>query len=185
MFKVTVTGAAGRMGSKIIKTIQKQDDMTIVAAIESPDTPLEGKDIGEVIGIGNIGIKITPANKLNDILKKVKSDILVDFTIAEAAVNTIKTAAINNVNLVIGTTGFTDDQMNIIKEAIQQYKVKAVIAPNMAIGVNVFFKVIKDLAPILSDYDIEIIEAHHKHKVDAPSGTAVKAFQIIADELEY
>jgi 4-hydroxy-tetrahydrodipicolinate reductase len=63
MFKVTVTGAAGRMGSKIIKTIQKQDDMTIVAAIESPDTPLEGKDIGEVIGIGNIGIKITPANK--------------------------------------------------------------------------------------------------------------------------
>jgi len=184
MFKVTVTGAAGRMGSKIIKTIQKQDDMTIVAAIESPDTPLEGKDIGEVIGIGNIGIKITPANKLNDILKKVKSDILVDFTIAEAAVNTIKTAAINNVNLVIGTTGFTDDQMNIIKEAIQQYKVKAVIAPNMAIGVNVFFKVIKDLAPILSDYDIEIIEAHHKHKVDAPSGTAVKAFQIIADELE-
>ncbi len=184
MFKVTVTGAAGRMGSKIIKTIQKQDDMIIVAAIESPDTPLEGKDIGEVIGIGNIGIKITPANKLNDVLKKVKSDILVDFTIADAAVNTIKTAAVNNVNLVIGTTGFTDDQMTLIKEAIQQYKVKAVIAPNMAIGVNVFFKVIKDLASILSDYDIEIIEAHHKHKVDAPSGTAVKAFQIIADELE-
>lgn len=183
MIKVTVTGAAGRMGSKIIKNILKQDDMTIVAAIESPNTSLEGKDIGEVIGIGNIGIKISPSNKLNEVLKKVKSDVLVDFTIADAAVNTIKTATINNVNLVVGTTGFTDDQMIIIKEAIQQYKVKAVIAPNMAIGVNVFFKVIKDLAPILSDYDIEIIEAHHKHKADAPSGTAVKAFQIIADEL--
>ncbi len=118
MIKVTVTGAAGRMGSKIIKNILKQDDMTIVAAIESPNTSLEGKDIGEVIGIGNIGIKISPSNKLNEVLKKVKSDVLVDFTIADAAVNTIKTATINNVNLVVGTTGFTDDQMIIIKEAI-------------------------------------------------------------------
>jgi 4-hydroxy-tetrahydrodipicolinate reductase len=74
--------------------------------------------------------------------------------------------------------------MTEIKEAITLNKVKAVIAPNMAVGVNVFFKVIKDLAPILSDYDIEIIEAHHKHKRDAPSGTAVKVFEIIAHELE-
>lgn len=184
MINITVTGAAGRMGSKIIKTILNQDDMNIAAAIESPDTPLAGKDIGEVIGIGNIGIEITPANKLNEVLKNIKPDVLVDFTIADAAVNTIKTASQNNVNLVVGTTGFTDEQMTEIKEVIKSNKVKAVIAPNMAIGVNVFFKVIKDLAPILSDYDIEIIEAHHKHKADAPSGTAVKAFEIIAHELE-
>ncbi len=184
MINIAVTGAAGRMGSKIIKNILEQDDMNIAAAIETPDTPLEGKDIGEVIGVGNIGVEITPANKLEEVLTKVNPDVLVDFTIANAAVKTIKTASINNVNLVVGTTGFSDEQMTEIKEAITLNKVKAVIAPNMAVGVNVFFKVIKDLAPILSDYDIEIIEAHHKHKRDAPSGTAVKAFEIIAHELE-
>jgi 4-hydroxy-tetrahydrodipicolinate reductase len=184
MINIAVTGAAGRMGSKIIKNILEQDDMNIAAAVETPDTPLEGKDIGEVIGVGNIGVEITPANKLEEVLTKVKPDVLVDFTIANAAVKTIKTASINNVNLVVGTTGFSDEEMTEIKEAITLNKVKAVIAPNMAVGVNVFFKVIKDLAPILSDYDIEIIEAHHKHKRDAPSGTAVKVFEIIAHELE-
>lgn len=184
MINVAVTGAAGRMGSKIIKNVLKQDDMQLVAAIEAPNTPLEGKEIGEVIGVGNIGVEISPANKLSDVLSAKKPDVLIDFTIADAAVNTIKTASAEGVNLVVGTTGFSDEQLADIKKAIETNNVKAVIAPNMAVGVNVFFKVIKDLAPILSDFDIEIIEAHHKHKKDAPSGTAVKAFEIIAQELE-
>lgn len=183
MIKVAVTGASGRMGSKIIKTVLEQEDMDVVAAIEAPNTPFAGKDAGEVIGAGTIGVEITPSTELSTVLEETKPDVLVDFTIANAAVETIKVSASNSVNLVVGTTGFSDAQLDWINKVIKENKVKAVIAPNMAVGVNVFFKVLKDLAPILADYDIEIIEAHHKHKQDAPSGTAVKAYEIIAREL--
>ena len=174
MIKVAVTGACGRMGSKIIKTILKQDDMDVVAAIEGPNTPLEGKDVGEVIGIGEIGVEVNGSEKLSEVLQNKKPQVLVDFTIANAAVSTIKTTAKCGVNLVVGTTGFSDAEMTEIINAIEKNQVKAVISPNMAVGVNVFFKVLKDLATIIGDYDVEIIEAHHRHKKDAPSGTAVK-----------
>ena len=85
---------------------------------------------------------------------------------------------------MVGTTGFSDKEMAEITDTIQKNQIKAVIAPNMAVGVNVFFKVLKDLATILGDYDVEIIEAHHRHKKDAPSGTAVRAAEIIAQELK-
>jgi 4-hydroxy-tetrahydrodipicolinate reductase len=183
MIKVAVTGACGRMGSKIIKTIVKEDDMAVVAAIEVPNTPLQGKDVGEAIGIGEIGVEISGAENLKEVLLNKKPDVIVDFTIAKAAVGTIKTATECGVNLVVGTTGFSDDEMREITESIEKHQVKAVITPNMAVGVNVFFKVIKDLAAIIGDYDVEIIEAHHKHKKDAPSGTAVKAANIIAQQL--
>jgi 4-hydroxy-tetrahydrodipicolinate reductase len=183
MIEVAVTGANGRMGSKIIKSILKQEDMELVAAIEAPNTPFEGKDVGEVIGVGTLGVEIASADDLRDVLIKKTPDVLVDFTIANAAVNTIKIAAECGVNLVVGTTGFSDEQLNWIKRIIKENNVKTVIAPNMAVGVNVFFKILKDLAPIMADYDVEIIEAHHKHKKDAPSGTAVRAYEIIAQEL--
>ncbi|MBI5459010.1 4-hydroxy-tetrahydrodipicolinate reductase [Methanobacterium sp.] len=181
MIKVAVTGAGGRISSKIIKTILKQEDMEVVAVIGAPNTPLEGKDAGEVMGVGKIGIPVNGAQGLADVLNEKKPDVLVDFTIASATVSTIRTAAECGVNVVVGTTGLSDEPM--ITESIEENNIKAVISPNMAVGVNVFFKIIKDLAKILPDYDIEIIEAHHKHKVDAPSGTACKAYEIIADEL--
>lgn len=183
MIEVAVTGASGRMGSKIIKSILKQEDMELVAAIEAPNTSFEGEDVGEVIGVGTLGVEIASADDLRDVLLDKNPDLLVDFTIANAAVNNIKIAAECGVNLVVGTTGFSDEQLNWIKRTIEENKVKAVIAPNMAVGVNVFFKILKDLAPIMADYDVEIIEAHHKHKKDAPSGTAVRAYEIIAQEL--
>lgn len=183
MIKVAVTGAGGRISSKIIKAVLEQEDMEIMAAIGSPSTQLEGKDVGEIIGVGNIGVPVNGAQKLVDVLKKRKPDVLIDFTIANAAVETIRTSAECGVNVVVGTTGFSDEQMALIKGSIEKNKIKAVISPNMAVGVNVFFKIIQDLAKILDDYDIEIIEAHHKHKVDAPSGTAVKAYEIIAEAL--
>ncbi len=183
MINVAVTGACGRMGSKIIKTILEQDDMDVVAAIEGPNTPLEGKDVGEVIGIGEIGVEVNGAEKLRDVLLSKNPQVLVDFTIAKAAVSTIKTSAECGVNLVVGTTGFSLEEMAEIIAAIDKNEVRAVIAPNMAVGVNVFFKVLKDIASILRDYDVEIIEAHHRHKKDAPSGTAAKAAEIIAQEL--
>lgn len=183
VIKVAVTGAGGRISSKIIKTILKQEDMEVVAAIGAPNTPLEGKDVGEVIGTGKINVPITGAERLARVLNENKPDVLVDFTIANSAVETIQTAAESGVNVVVGTTGLSDEQMGLIGESIEENNIKAVISPNMAVGVNVFFKIIKDLAKTLSDYDIEIIEAHHKHKVDAPSGTACKAYEIIAREL--
>ncbi|KZX17393.1 4-hydroxy-tetrahydrodipicolinate reductase [Methanobrevibacter cuticularis] len=184
MLKVAVTGAGGRMGSGIIKKIVEQEDMKLVAAIEIPNTQLQGKDIGEVIGIGSIGVDVNGAEKLEDILKSAKPDVLVDFTIASAAFESIKTAANMGVNLVVGTTGFTEEQSNEINDIIRKTNVKSVISSNMAIGVNVFFKILKDLAPVLDDFDIEIIEAHHNKKKDAPSGTAMTAFEVIAKELD-
>jgi len=183
MINVAVTGACGRMGSKIVRTILEQDDMKIVAAIESPNNPLKGKDVGEVIGVGKIDVEVLGAEKLREVLQRTKPDVLVDFTIAKAAINTIKTSAECGVNLVVGTTGFSDEQMTEIVSTIEENSIRAIIAPNMAVGVNVFFKILKDLASIIGDYDVEIIEAHHRHKKDAPSGTAVKAAEIIATEL--
>ena len=174
MIKVAITGAAGRMGSGIIKKIQENDDMEVVAAIEMPNTPLEGKDIGEVIGIGTINVPVSDSNKLVETLEATKPDVLVDFTIAPAAAETIQKTAKTKVNLIVGTTGFTEEQAANNLKAVQDNNIKAVMTTNFAIGVNVFWKVLKDLTPILNDFDIEIIEAHHNQKEDAPSGTAVR-----------
>ncbi|ADP77474.1 dihydrodipicolinate reductase [Methanothermus fervidus DSM 2088] len=180
--KIVVCGACGRMGSLIIKNVVKEKDMELVGAIEAPNTELEGKDIGETIGIGHVGVKIRGANFLKEVLKDKDPDVLVDFTTPNAAVENIKTASKMGVNLVVGTTGFNEEQMKIIEDCVEKNNIKAVISPNMAVGVNVFFKIIEDLASLLEDYDVEIIEAHHRHKVDAPSGTAMKALEIICDK---
>ncbi|MFQ6135616.1 MAG: 4-hydroxy-tetrahydrodipicolinate reductase [Candidatus Hydrothermarchaeales archaeon] len=182
--KVGVAGACGRMGSGIVRKVHEQKDMEIVCAIEASNNQKIGEDIGEVLGIGKIGVDITSSEALSETLRKAKPDVLVDFTIAHAAVETVKTAAENGVDLVVGTTGFTDEQMEEISRAIKKNGVSAVISPNMATGVNVFFKVVKEIAGVLRDYDIEVIEAHHRHKKDAPSGTAMRAGKLIVEALD-
>ncbi|WP_456419478.1 4-hydroxy-tetrahydrodipicolinate reductase [Methanocaldococcus infernus] len=179
MIKVAVTGALGRMGSNIIKTILQQEDMKLVAAFEAPNNPNIGKDVGELLGLGKLNIKLESAENLDKVLKEVKPDVLVDFTIAHACVENVKIAARNKVKLVIGTTGFTEEQRKEMLKAIEENKVPAVISENFAIGVNIFFKILEILAKKLGDYDIEIIEIHHRYKKDAPSGTALKAAEII------
>ena len=183
MIKVAVNGAGGRIISKIVKTLLKTEDMEVVAAIGRENTPHEGKDIGEMVGVGKIGVLVTGAQMLSEVLNEKKIDVMIDFTSAQTAVEAIQTAAECRVNVVVGTTGFSEAQMDEIKRSINENRVKAVISPNMAVGMNVFFKIIRDLAQILNDWDVEIIEAHHKHKTDAPSGTALEAYHIIADEL--
>ena len=183
MIKVAVTGAAGRMGSGIIKRITEQDDMEVVAAIEMPNTPLAGVDAGLKAGVGEIGVKIVGSEDLEEALKSSGADVLVDFTIAHAAVDTIRVATSCGVGVVVGTTGFSEEQMAENTKNIKENNVPAVISSNMAIGVNVFFNTLKKLAPLLYDFDIEIIEAHHNQKKDAPSGTAMTAFEVIAGEL--
>ena len=184
MIKVAVTGAAGRMGSGIIKRISEQDDMEVVAAIEMPNAPLAGTDAGQKAGIGDIGVEIVGSEKLEETLKASGADVLVDFTIAPAAVEAIRIATSCGVGVVVGTTGFTDEQMEQNIKNVADNNVPAVISSNMAIGVNVFFNTLKKLAQLLYDFDIEIIEAHHNQKKDAPSGTAMTAFEVIAKELD-
>ena len=184
MIKVAVTGAAGRMGSGIIKRITEQDGMEVVAAIEMPNTPLAGTDAGLKAGVGEMGVEITGSENLEETLKSSGADVLVDFTIAPAAVNAIKVATSCGVGVVVGTTGFTEEQMAENIKNVKENNVPAVISSNMSIGVNVFFNTLKKLAPLLYDFDIEVIEAHHNQKEDSPSGTAMTAFEIIAKELD-
>ena len=185
MIKIAVTGCAGNMGSRIIKTVQEQENMEVVMGIEIPNSPLEGKDIGEQIGLGTMGVKIIGSQDLKSELEKVKPDVLIDFTIATAAVETVKICAECGVNVVVGTTGIKDDQLEIMHKAIKDNNIKAVISPNMATGVNVFFEIVGQVAKILGhEYDIEIVEAHHHNKQDAPSGTAKRAAEIVAENLE-
>jgi len=180
MIKIAVTGACGRMGGLIIENILKSDDMELVSAIDVTHT---GKDIGEVIGSGKSGIPVEDADDIDGVLERSDPDVLIDFTVAPAAVKNVLASARKKVNLVVGTTGFTGDQRSLMEKAIRDNNVAAVISPNFSIGVNVFWGLIAEAAKRLSDYDIEIIEAHHNQKKDAPSGTAVRAAEIISDTL--
>lgn len=181
--RVGVTGPCGRMGGNILKKVLEQDDMEIVCAIEAYSNERIGGDVGEVLNLGKIGVNITSSEDLDKTLKETNPDVLVDFTVADASVNTVKTAAKNGVDMVVGTTGFSEAQKEEISKAIESGGISALISPNMALGVNVFFKIAGETAKILQDYDIEIIETHHRYKKDAPSGTAVKVGEIIADAI--
>ncbi len=182
--RVAVSGACGRMGSGIIRTLREQRDMQLVAAIEAKGNPNAGKDVGEVLGFGKAGITLSASDELDTILKQRMPRVLIDFTNANAAMETIKVAAKNKVNLVVGTTGFSKEQLQQIGEIVEKEKISAVVSPNMATGVNVFFKIAQEIARSLGrEYDVEIIEAHHRFKKDAPSGTALRAGELIAQAM--
>ncbi len=180
MTNVAVLGACGRMGSLIVENVTSSEDMQVVAAFDIANF---GKDVGEFAHVGNLGVKISDVKYLGIVLKESKADVLIDFTVAGATVINASIAAISGVNLIIGTTGLTPEQRAVIGEAIKEGQVSAVISPNYSVGVNVFFKIIKEAAKYLADYDIEIIEAHHNQKKDAPSGTALKAADVISEAL--
>jgi len=185
VIRVAVTGCVGNMGSKIIKSVESQENMEVVLGIEMPNSPLAGKDLGEQIGLGTMNVPIIGSEDLKDKLLEIKPDVLVDFTIAKAAVETVKTCAECGVNVVVGTTGLTDEQLDIMHSSIKENDIKAVISPNMATGVNVFFEIVGQVAKILGhEYDVEIVEAHHHNKQDAPSGTAKRAAEIVAENLD-
>lgn len=171
MIKVAVTGACGRMGSLIIKNVMQEDDMELVAAFDV-------RNVGTHLG----DVKVLDVKDVHEVFTKKKPDVLVDFTTASGAVENVISAAENDVNLVIGTTGFTPKQQVQMERAIDK-KVAAVISPNFSVGVNVFWKMIGEMAKHLKNYDVEIVETHHRHKKDAPSGTATRAAKIISDVL--
>lgn len=178
MIKLTVCGAAGRMGSRIIALSKEYAELKLIGAIESKANPKVGLDAGVVAGVGEMGVKIS-----EDISKVIgETDVVVNFTSPEATLEHLEIVRKNKKSMVIGTTGFSNEQISIIQNASRDIPI--VLSPNMSIGVNLLFKILRDVARVLGDdYDIEIVEAHHRMKKDAPSGTAVKMAKVIAEAL--
>lgn len=181
MVKVVVVGACGRMGQLLVNGIAQADDLELVGAIEAPGIPVIGKDAGEVAGAGTLGVEVVDDSNVPEALKK--GDVVINFIAPkEAALDYIRAASESGKPMVIGATGFSDEEMEIIKELASN--VPCVMAPNMSIGINVLLKVVKDVALVLGDdYDVEVIETHHHFKKDAPSGTAMRIAQVLADTL--
>lgn len=176
--KIAVSGAAGRMGRRIVALAHAHPGIEIVAALESAQNPALGSDAGEMAGVGRIGVPIT-----SDVVEALKQcDVLVEFSSPEASVEHLKETASLGKAMVVGTTGFSEAQ----KEEIAEYgsRTRCLVAPNMSIGVNLLFSIVGKVARALGDsYDVEIIEAHHNLKKDAPSGTANRLAEIISDAL--
>lgn len=178
MMRVAITGASGRMGLTLIQAISQSPALTLAAAIDRAGSPIIGKDTGELIGAEISGVKVSDnlAAVANDF------DVLIDFTRPEASMAYIEFCQQSGKKLVLGTTGFSDGQKAKIAEAAKTTAI--MMAPNMSVGVNLSLKLLEMAAKVMGDYtDIEIIEAHHRHKVDAPSGTALRMGEVVANAL--
>lgn len=177
MIKVAVTGAAGRMGRAIIAAIEANTRTELTGALEREDSAYLGKDAGETAGTGRNGVRITESAER----AFRKSDVVIDFSTPEATMKILET--IGPKAMVIGTTGFSHAQRDRIKELSVNSKI--VIAPNMSIGVNLLLKLVHEAARVVGrEYDMEIVEAHHRLKKDAPSGTALKIAEVAAAAVE-
>jgi 4-hydroxy-tetrahydrodipicolinate reductase len=174
---IVVAGSSGRMGRALLEAIAQAPDLRLHAALERPGSPFLGKDAGELIGAPN-GIAITEGAQ--DALSG--ADAIVDFTRPEGTLEYVRLARAGGVAAVIGTTGFSEQQKLAIAAASADIGI--VMAPNFSVGVNVVLKLLDVAARTLgAGYDVEIIEAHHRHKVDAPSGTALRMGEVIAEAL--
>jgi 4-hydroxy-tetrahydrodipicolinate reductase len=175
MIKVIVVGAAGRMGRMIVNAIQNADGITCTGAIETPGHPSQGQDAGVIAGAGELGVTIE--DDLQSIIHK--GGVVIDFTSAEASLGNMEIAAAHHKPMVVGSTGFSAEQLEQARKLTMEFP--CCLAPNMSVGVNLMFKVVEEIAGILGeDYDCEIIEAHHRMKKDAPSGTALRLGEVAA-----
>lgn len=175
MTKIIVAGACGRMGQSILKLALKDSSIQIAGAFERSDHSSLGRDVGEILGQEPVKVPVHP-----DLRECVSSgDVIIDFTHPAATAQNLKVAIQNKVGMVIGTTGLSDVFIRELKKASK--KIPIVQAPNMSLGVNLLFKLVNLTAQILDNsYDVEIVEAHHRHKKDAPSGTALELVRQVA-----
>lgn len=175
MTSVAIIGAAGRMGQALVRCSKGMQNIRLVAAIDHAACPMCGKDAGIVAGCGETGVKIT-----SDLAAAVRAaDVLVDFSIHENVPLTVRQAAASGKAVVIGTTGLSPEERAAVEEAAR--RIPVVWAPNMSLGVNLLFALVHKAAKALNlDYDIEITEAHHRYKKDAPSGTALRLGEVAA-----
>lgn len=178
MTRVAITGAAGRMGKTLLEAAHASEDIEIAAAIERPGSSVIGVDAGELAGIGRVGVVV-----VGDLAgQQERFDVLVDFTRPEVSLANLAVCRAAGRRMVIGTTGFSEAQRAQIAAAAQDIAI--VFAPNMSVGVNLCLKLLDMAARVLGqDVDIEIVEAHHRHKVDAPSGTALRMGEVVAQAL--
>ncbi len=176
MTRIIVAGASGRMGSRIIALSKEYPDIKLTGAFEKKGHKAVGKDIGLIAGIGETGVKLS--ERLEDIIEN--GDVVIDFTAPNSTKENVRLLSKKGKAMVIGTTGISKDDMKDMKPLIKS--IPCVMASNMSTGVNLLLRVLQDVARVLGDeYDIEIIEAHHRLKKDAPSGTALKMAQVLAD----
>ncbi len=178
MTRIAVIGASGRMGKNLIEATHLTEGVSLGAAIVRPGSSLVGADAGEMAGVGPLGVQVV------DSLAAACDhfDVLIDFTLPEATEQNIAFCRDNGKKIVIGTTGLSDEQKATLSDSANE--IALVFAPNMSIGVNLTLKLLQMAAQVLGDeVDIEIIEAHHRHKIDAPSGTALAMGEAVAETL--
>jgi 4-hydroxy-tetrahydrodipicolinate reductase len=168
MIKVVVCGANGRMGQTIGRMVTESSDLQLAGGINLKPSSFFGQPV-------------VASADIDRFLAEKKPDVLIDFTVANAAVENVRAAARHNVACIVGTTGFTPEQRTVMADAVGGH-CPAVISSNFSIGVNIFWQIIRDAARMLKDYDIELIEGHHRNKKDAPSGTAKTILQILDEE---
>lgn len=178
MIRIAVVGASGRMGLCLIKAAELSNNTSLNVAISRAGSDVIGRDAGEIAGIGRLDIKVQ-----DDLAAKVGDfDALIDFTRPDISMEYIELCRKAGKTIIIGTTGYSEAQKATMAEAAKDIAI--VFAPNMSVGVNLSLKLLEMTAKVMGDYtDIEIIEAHHRHKVDAPSGTALRMGEVIADTL--
>lgn len=179
MTRIAIVGVAGRMGRTLVNAVELDPEATLAGGVVEPGSSLAGADIGELAGVGKKGVAAV------DSLEALADDVevLIDFTAPEVTLANLAYCAEHGKRMVIGTTGMSDEQIAELDS--YRERVPMVFAPNMSVGVNLTLKLLETAAKALGDegYDIEVIEAHHRHKVDAPSGTALKMGEVVAASL--
>lgn len=169
MTRVVVCGALGRMGTTVGRLVNEASDLTLVGGVDVKPGSF-------------FGVKVVESAAMDSFLAETKPEVVIDFTVASAAVENIKKSARHGAALVVGTTGFSEEQRSQMAGAIEGH-VPAVISSNFSIGVNIFWQLIQNAARMLPEYDIEVLEAHHRYKKDAPSGTAKTILQVLEKEV--
>lgn len=176
MTRIIIAGASGRMGSRITALIREYPELKLTGALERKEHGAIGKDVGFSAGISETGVKLS--DRLEDIIEN--SDVIIDFTSPNSTKENLRLTSKYHKAMVIGTTGFSKDDVKEMEVSMKS--IPCVMASNMSTGVNLLLRILQDIARVLGDeYDMEIIEAHHRLKKDAPSGTALKMAQVLAD----
>ena len=176
MLKIGIFGVCGKMGKMIAELAEKDEQIALVSAMERKGHSLIDRDLGELLGGGHVGTKIS--DNIDEVLESV--ECMIDFTLPDPTIEHLEACVEKNVPIVIGTTGFTSEQEKLILEASRS--ISMVFSPNMAVGVNLLFNIVSEAARVLGHtFDIKVDETHHIHKKDSPSGTAKMIAKIIAE----
>jgi 4-hydroxy-tetrahydrodipicolinate reductase len=176
--QIAINGAVGRMGQRLVILAHEDPELAVAGALESPGHPRQGQDIGEVCGIGALGVSVRPDLPLGQ-----RIDVMIDFSAPRGTMSVLPICVDRRIPLVVATTGHTPEQRKEIEEAA--HDTALLMAPNMSLSVNVLFQLVRQAAQLLrgKDFDIEIVERHHRFKKDAPSGTALQFARIIQEAM--